>query len=179
MTSTATARALLVLAVLGHGRPAGADAPPAATPIQVHFADGATVLLRDWTFVYEYGTWPSGSSPVQAATARQQSRELWLGKRRMAVEGGTVELRYTGPRATEIVVRDGQGTATTLKLEPPPRALLAPGADKNAGVGARALDLRGETLTGTRRELCIASFSPFVECEPAESDRVVKIEFHR
>jgi hypothetical protein len=46
-------------------------------------------------------------------------------------------------------------------------------------VQPRSLDVRGETLTGTRRDVCVMSYSPLVECGSAPKDRVVKLEFPR
>ena len=53
----------------------------------------------------------------------------------------------------------GTGRRSRPKVEPPHRDLLAPGADKSTMVMARSLDLRGESITGTRREVCLLSYT--------------------
>jgi hypothetical protein len=76
-------------------------------------------------------------------------------------------------------VTSAGGKAVRAKVEPPHRDLLAPGADKATMVMARSLDLRGEGITGTRREVCLLSYSSLVECGGTPADQVVKVEFQR
>jgi hypothetical protein len=74
-----------------------------------------------------------------------------------------------------VTTRDGR--TVKAKVEPPHRDLLAPDAGKSTMVMARSLDLRGEGITGTRREVCLLSFSSLVECGGNPADQVVKVEF--
>ena len=55
--------------------------------------------------------------------------------------------------AREVTVATAGGKTITARVEPPHRDLLAPAADKSTMVMARSLDLRGEGITGTRREV--------------------------
>jgi hypothetical protein len=69
------------------------------------------------------------------------------------------------------------GRGQEIEVEPPHRDLLFPGEPKGAFVVARSLDLAGLTLTGTRRELCVLSYTSMVRCGVERSGRVVKLEF--
>jgi hypothetical protein len=64
-----------------------------------------------------------------------------------------------------------------LKLEAPQRELLVPGGEKNMLFVVRTLDLHGQTLTGTRRELCLVSFTSLVECPDDPALQVARIQF--
>jgi hypothetical protein len=179
---------MLVLAAL----PAGAAAPDSALPVVVYLADGTSVPLRDWTLSYEYVSWPAGGSQATATTARREARELWLGKRRVGLDGVTLEIEHrllpndpgeggSGPAEIPVAARlrltqDGEHVQDE-KPEPPHRDLLLPGAPKNSSVLARSLDLHGTTLTGTRRELCVLSYTLLVQCGVERGGRVVKVEF--
>ena len=54
---------------------------------------------------------------------------------------------------------------------------MAPGIDKKLMVTARSLDLRGESLTGTKMDFCLASYTVLVECGESPEHQVVQIEF--
>jgi hypothetical protein len=62
-------------------------------------------------------------------------------------------------------------------VAPPHRDLLAPGVGKSTLGMARSLDLRGEGLMGTRREVSQPSFSSLVECGGTPGDQVDKVRF--
>jgi hypothetical protein len=160
--------------------------------ILVHFADGSSLPLRSWSLSYEYSAWRRGESRALATIARKDAREIWAGKRAIPVASLTLEIQYSESqrgqevegeirpvvvavaKGLSIVAADGKRTA--LKPDPPHRDLLAPGPEATI-VQARGLDLRGETLTGTKRDLCLLSYSAFVQCSSEADQRVVKIQF--
>jgi hypothetical protein len=181
------------LAVALAGAPAQDAAEPAARTALVHFADGNTLPLREWTLAYEYVTWQKGQSPAFAATAERPSDDLWLGKRALPLAGADVRIEYGELRRETLVEGRPQsilssaarevtvtaaGKAAKVKVEPPARELLFPGADKTTNVIARSLDLRGVGITGTRREVCVLSYATLVDCGSSPADQVVKVEFH-
>ena len=57
------------------------------------------------------------------------------------------------------------------------RSLLIPGVDKKLMVVARSLDLRGESLTGTKMDFCLLSYSTLVECGEGPEHQVLQVEF--
>jgi len=161
-------------------------------PILVHLADGASVPLRQWSLSYEYLTWPAGRPQTEGSAARRASADLWVGKKAVPLGGTTLQIDYEdvererevdgqtrkvkvpSPRALKLVA---EGKTTLLKLEPPHRELLAPAVEKKMMVVARSLDLRGETLTGTRMEFCLLSYTSLVECGESPDHQVTQIEF--
>jgi hypothetical protein len=183
--------ALLAAGALA-GAPEAAE-PAAARTALVHFADGNTLPLREWTLAYGYVTWQKGQSPALAATAERASDDLWLGKRALPLAGTDLRIEYGELRretlvegrpqailssaAREVTVTGGDGKAAKVKVEPPSRELLLPGADKATNVLARSLDLRGVGITGTRREVCVLSYSTLVDCGSSPADQVVRVEF--
>ncbi len=159
---------------------------PETGSVMVHLGDGSQVLLRSWSFSYEYSSRRRGESMEQGATSLHPSRDLWSGKRVVPTTGLTLEIQYaeerTSPleepraRVRGLVLLGADGKKTTLKPEAPPTDFLLPGAAA-VTVSARSLDLLGETLGGTRREFCLLSYSVLVECGNEPSQRVVKVEF--
>lgn len=154
----------------------------------VRLADGTELPLASWRLVYEHQTWREGSSPAFADIKRREGRELIADKKLLAVAGGRLELQHRvyektdeqgqkvpGAAVTGLVLTVS-GKKTTLKPEAPSKDVLA-GDTKKVFFQARVLDLVGETLTGTKREFCLVSFSPLVECSALPADRVVSIEF--
>lgn len=192
------ARAAVILALLASGA-AAQVAPPAGEPAAdvrtalVTFADGSTLPLRNWTLSYDYVSWERGRSPASATPARRDSDQLWLARRAVPLAGADLSIQHAevsrevlvGGRpqpilssaAREVTVKGADGKTVKLKVEPPHHDLLAPGRGKNTMVMARSLDLRGEGITGTRREVCLVSFTSLVECGGAPADQVVKVEF--
>jgi len=181
---------------------AGAAAAPLAEPADpairtalVTFADGNTLPLRNWTLSYDYISWPRGQSPTSGIPAGREASDLWLGKRVVPVEDALLSIqhgelgretlvdgrpqRIVSSVAREVTVATPGGKAITARIEPPHRDLLAPGADKSTMVMARSLDLRGEGITGTRREVCLLSYSSLVECGGSPAHQVVKVQFQR
>ena len=150
-------------------------------PVIVHLADGSSVPLGSWTLSYEYLAWPKGTSQDLATPARKSARELWVGKRRLPASALTLELEYgqaaDAPVVKEVELKPAQGKASDLKPEAPHRDLLAPDADKKTLITARSLDLHGETLTGTRREFCLLTYTVLVQCGTDPATQVVKVEF--
>lgn len=159
----------------------------------VTFADGHTLPLRKWTLSYDYVTWGKGRSPASGVSARREADQLWLGKRALALQGAVLTIQHGDVRretlvdgrpqpivssaARDITVTTADGKTAKAKVEPPHRDLLLAGADKAAMILARSLDLRGEGITGGRREVCLLSFSSLVECGGSAADQVVKVEF--
>ena len=172
-------------------------APPAAgagvdLPVIVHLADGTSLPLREWSLSYEYLTWPVGSSQVMGTTGRRDTRLLWVARKEMETAGRVLELEHlmlpfdpgegaSGPPEIPVVSRlrlsSLGGGKDELRPEPPHRDRLLPDGGKKVVVLARSLDLRGVTLAGTRRELCVVSYTSMVECGVQRNGRVVKLEF--
>jgi hypothetical protein len=71
------------------------------------------------------------------------------------------------------------GRKDDFRPEPPHRDRLLTDGVKDVMVLARSLDLRGVTLAGTRRELCVLSYTSLVQCGVERGGRVVKLEFPR
>lgn len=155
-------------------------------------ADGSSVPLVTWTLSYEYVAWRQGTPQYQAAPQRRDTAELWLGKKTYPVRGQSLEIAYTPTekeREVEGVVKrvklpvasglvlSASGKKTPLKLEPPHRDLVIPGAEKGQLLVVRTLDLKGQTLTGTRREFCLLSFTSLVECPEEPANQVVRVDF--
>jgi hypothetical protein len=158
----------------------------------VHMADGSSVPLVSWTLSYEYLAWRQGTPQFQSSPQRRDSADIWLGKRIHPVKGQVLEIVYTPtekerqidgvisrtkvPVATGLVL-SAAGKKTPLKIEAPHRDLIIPGAEKALLLAVRTLDLKGQTLTGTRRELCLISFTTLVQCAEDPANQVARIEF--
>ena len=193
-----SARAALAIACWA-GAAGAQDAPDRAQPTMrtalVTFADGNTLPLRNWTLSYDYVSWARGQSPATAVQAGREASDLWLGKRVVPLADAQLSIQHGETRretlvdgrpqsvlssaAREVTITAAGGKKTTAKVEPPHRELLAPGADKSTTVMARSLDLRGEGITGARREVCVLSYSSLVECGGTPADQVVKVQFQR
>jgi hypothetical protein len=172
--------------------PCGAQDSTERPPIVVHLADGSSVPLRQWSLSYEYFSWPQGRSQAEGTAARTASPDLWVGKKTVPLRGSTLAIEYEpvererdvdgetrkvkvpAPHALKLV--EG-GEATVLKPEPPHRELLAPSVDKKMMVVARSLDLRGESLTGTKMDFCLLSYTSLVECGETPDHQVTEIQF--
>jgi len=158
----------------------------------VQLADGTSVPLTTATLSYEYVAWKPGTPQFQAQPQRRDAAELWLAKKTYPVKGQNLQIVYTPVEkerevegvetrvkilvASSLVL--GEGTRKTpLKLEPPHRDLVLPGAEKNLLLVVRTLDLKGETLTGTKKEFCLLSYTALVECPDDAANRVVRVEF--
>lgn len=189
---------MIPAAVLALLAGAAAQEQPPAPPADVRsalvtFADGNTLPLRNWTLSYDYVAWERGRSPASAIPARRDSDQLWLAKRALPLAGADLAIAHgelsrevlvdgrpqpiLSSAAREVTVKSADGKTAKLKVEPPHRDLLLPGAGKRTMVMARSLDLRGEGITGTRREVCLLSFTSLVECGGTPADQVVKVEF--
>jgi hypothetical protein len=166
---------------------AGASSDEAQSGLAVvHLADGTSVPLRSWALSYEYVAWPQGGSQALAQPARRDAQELWVGKRTFALQGVTLEIEHAArpgaadsgapPPARQLWLK-GAAKPERLSVEPPQRQLLVPDGPKGLVVLPRSLDLRGETITGTRREFCVLSYTTLVECGASPEHRVVKLEF--
>jgi hypothetical protein len=192
---------LLLAASLGGSRElrAGDEPPttgasePRSSLAQVFLADGTSLSLSGWSLSYEYQAVPPGASRGLVRPARLEARELWLGKGVVPLVGRTLEIRY---KVVEVERSDAEGTgqqqaqeaealaltapggkAKQLRLEPPADDRLRGSEAKNAVIYPLGVDLRGTTLTGTARQLCLVSYSAFGECHPADDERVVRIVF--
>jgi hypothetical protein len=174
---------------------AQADAPDRGT-LLVTMGDGATVTLRNWALSYEYSAYKQGASPMTGASRRTDSADLLVGKRTVPTRGQVLTFTYDEvPKALvaagaapatdrfkhprEVVVTGADGKKQAFKVEAPARDLLVPTAEKGMAFQARTLDLRGETITGTRKEMCLLSYTASVECGSTPPDAVVKVEFQR
>jgi hypothetical protein len=188
--------ALAALALAGLAVTSSQEAAePQARSALVTFADGNTLPLRNWTLSYDFVTWMRGRSPATGVEGTRDASALWLGKRVVPVDDAVLSIVHgelaretlvegrpqpiLSSAAREVTVTAADGKAFKAKVEPPHRDLLAPTADKATMVMARSLDLRGEGITGTRREVCLLSYSSLVECGGTPADQVVKVEFQR
>jgi hypothetical protein len=185
--------------VVAVGLPSGAGAVHADSPdrgtIVVTMEDGTTVPLRNWALSYEYSVARSGTSPLFAPTARRDAAELYVGKKSLPTIGQTLTITYSEATRSvdegnqtrtekikiprELTLAGMDGRKSTLKVEPPARDLLVPTPEKGTVIMARTLDVRGETVTGTKKDFCLLSYTAVVECGGTPADRVVKIEFQR
>lgn len=182
----ALALSTAALAVAAHARQAREDG---GAGVVVTFADGSSLPLTSWSLSYEYQA--AGSSTF--AAARRESRDLLVGKKALPTAGGVLEVQYreydrmsggeppqkeTFAIATGVVFKIGD-KKSTFRIEAPHRDLLVPSGVEKGAVQARALDLTGLTLTGTKRSFCILAYTAQVECNPPRGDRIVRIEFQR
>jgi hypothetical protein len=179
-------------ALAGGAVPCVAQPAGERPPIVVRLGDGSSVPLRQWSLSYEYFSWPQGGAQTDGTAARREGSELWIGKRIVRLDGTTLQIEYDtiererdvdgetrkvkvpSPRAIKLVAA---GKATNLKVEPPHRELMAPDVDKKLMVVARSLDLRGESLTGTKMDFCLLSYSTLVECGEGPEHQVMQVEF--
>ncbi|HET6899244.1 MAG TPA: hypothetical protein VFK70_12885 [Vicinamibacteria bacterium] len=173
---------------------ATADAPADRGTIVVTTEDGSIVPLHSWSLSYEYGLAKPGTSPLFAPTARKPAWELYLGKKALPLAGQVLTLTYvetmrsteTDSGVTTVKIKTpkeltlaGSGESKTFKIEAPARDLLVESPEKGVTVMARTLDVQGETITGTKKDFCLVSYTPVVECGGTAADRVVKVEFQR
>jgi hypothetical protein len=181
--------AVLALAATGPG----AAQEGGRLPVVVTLADGTTFPLRSWTLSYEVGSWRQGSSPAFARFNRVESPDIILGKKSYPTSGARIEIQYAEeereqevdgetkkvkiPVARSLTFVTPDKKKATLKPEPPQRDLLLPNSDRELFYQPRSLDLKGETFTGTRRELCLLSFTALVECNGSSGQQVVSLEF--
>jgi hypothetical protein len=165
-----------------------------AAPIMVFLADGTSLPLRGWALSYEYAAWRREDGPARGSTDRRESQELWSGKRTVSTAGLALEVQYESlareeevngetktvmvPVARGFALVAADGKRSTLKPDPPAADLLLSESGGRV-VQPRAVDLVGETLTGTRREFCLLSYSALVECPADPAQRVLRIEFPR
>jgi hypothetical protein len=159
--------------------------------VLVTLADGTSLPLHSWSLSYEYLAWKQGTSQMTSSPMRKEGQALWIGKKVIPTEGMSLTIEYgdvpresdLGTRMTkvarELELRTADGKKADFKTEPPHKDLLLPGADRSWLVMPRSLDLRGQTVTGTRKEYCLVSYSTLVECGSTPTDQVVKLEFHR
>jgi hypothetical protein len=195
MKTSVAALAALLLATLGATPPARADAPTDRGTVVVTLEDGTSVPLHNWSLSYEYGMAKPGTSPLFAPTARKTAWEFYVGKKALPTTGQVLTIAYTETmRSTEtdsgvrteriktpreLTLAGADGRKTTLKVEPPARELLVESPEKGVTLMARTLDVAGETVTGTKKDFCVLSYTAVVECGGTAADRVVKLEFPR
>jgi hypothetical protein len=193
MRTSAGALAILLLATLGAAPSASADAPPDRGTVVVTTEDGSTVPLHNWSLSYEYGVAKPGTSPLFAPTARKAAWELYVGKKALPTTGQVLTVAYTETmRSTEsdtgvktervktpreLTLSGADGRKTVFKIEAPARELLVESLEKGTTLMARTLDVAGETITGTKKDFCVVSYTAVVECGGTAADRVVKVEF--
>ena len=173
---------------------ATADAPADRGTVVVTTEDGSIVPLHNWALSYEYGLAKQGTSPLFAPTSRKAAWDLYVGKKAYPVTGQVLTIAYTeSMRSTESdtgiktekiktpreLTLAGSAGSKTLKIEAPARDLLVESLEKGTTLMARTLDVQGETITGTKKDFCLVSYTAVVECGGTAADRVVKIEFQR
>jgi len=193
MRTSAASLALLLLAGWGPGATA-ADAPADRGSVVVTTEDGSTVPLHNWSLSYEYGLAKPGTSPLFAPTARKAAWELYVGKKAFPLAGQVLTITYaetmrstesdTGVKTEKIktpkeLTLAGSDGSKTLKIEAPARDLLVESLEKGTTLMARTLDVLGETVTGTKKDFCLVSYTAVVECGGTAADRVVKVEFQK
>lgn len=185
-----TARALSLFVAVAATLPATAQ----EVPIEVELRDGTTIPLQDWTLSYEYAIWDKGSPAVFAQTRRHDARMLIEDKDEHPLGGSVLEFRYDKRRSQ----REVDGEMKTVEIDQPASFTLTradgdrkefddpepPHKDRLVGEGAgdklfqpRGLDLRGSTLTGTRRSFCLFTYTAMVECSDDPAQQVVRITF--
>ncbi len=168
---------------------------PGRPPVVVTLADGTSLPLRAWSLSYEIGSWRDGTSPAFATFAHVDSGDLVLGKKSYPMTGGRLELQYVDedrqqdvdgetktvkvPIARGLTFVGPDGKKQSPKLEPPQRDVLLPNPEKGRIYQVRSVDLKGETLTGTQRDICLLSFTALVECGAPKGQQVVKLEFQK
>lgn len=166
---------------------AAADAP---APVTVTFADGSQVPLLDWVLSYEFLSGKPGALPSNSL--RRDVHELRLGGKSWPTKGTRLEIEYETvvrerdgedgsvvkenvPRASVVTVTHDR-KKSKVKPQSPDRKFLV-GDEKSLNILARTLDVRGHTLTGTKREVCLVTFSELADCGGTDDVRVVKVEF--
>jgi hypothetical protein len=186
-----SAFALVAATLLATG---GAPALAQEVPIQVEFRDGTKIPLQDWTLSYEYAIWKKGTPASLAQPRNRESRLLFEDKDELPLSGGVLEFQYGSRSSSRFVdgemkrVEIEQPTGFTLVTadgrrrefespDPPHRDRLTGDEDKDRQVQPRGLDLRGATLTGTRRSFCLFSYTALVECSDEPAQQVVRIVF--
>jgi len=192
MRTRAASLALLLLARLGSA--GTADAPADRGTVVVTTEDGSSVPLHNWSLSYEYGLAKAGTSPLFAPTARKTAWELYVAKKALPTTGQVLTITYsetmrstesdTGVRTEKIktpkeLTLTGADGRKTFKVEAPVRELLVESLEKGTTLMARTLDVVGETITGTKKDFCLVSYTAVVECGGTAADRVVKVEFPR
>jgi len=165
----------LLLALGGATHLSGQETTGVAT---VYLADGSTVLLRNWSLSYEFTVRGKTAPMAQARGESRSSQELWLDKDVFPLAGSRLELLYKkqSPFVDKLAYQ-GRDRKKDLKPKPPHRDRLVPDADGDLLVVPQSLDLKGETLTGTKRSFCLLSYTVLVVCFSEPSQQVVKVEF--
>jgi len=187
--------ALLVVAILAGPVAALEEETADHGTVVVTLGDGTSLPLHSWSLSYEYVAWKQGTSQLSSSPMRKEQHVLWVGKKAVPTDGLAVtiehgeldrEVEVDGKAATvkvkvarELKLRTADGKKSGMKVEPPPRDFLLPGAGGGWMIMPRSLDLRGQTVTGTRKDFCLLSYTTLVECGGAPGDTVVKFEFQR
>jgi hypothetical protein len=171
----------------------GSTASAQEAPVVVRLGDGTTLPMASWSLAYEYASWRQGDSPALGRTESKEARELWVGKKDYPVAGSELAFEHDvveksveemdGATTTKrvpvvrgLVLTDASGRQTRLKPEAPSRDHFLP-TDKSRVFQARSLEIRGQTLTGTRRSFCLLSYTALVQCTDSVGQEVVKLEF--
>jgi hypothetical protein len=167
---------LVVLMIVGVG--GGAVAQDSSAMVTVHMADGSSLPLQGWSISYEYTIREKTAPVFQAATGSRQSKELWIDKDTHPLAGSSLRIVYKkGSPAVERLVLTQAGREKKLKPKPPHHDRLADDETKDQILVPQSLDLKAETLTGTKRSFCLVSYSALVECFSEPSQQVVRVDF--
>ena len=164
--------------ILAIGLAAGAPVAGAQSgPVTVHLANGDALPLRETRLAYEYQMWAKDTPRVLAPFKYYQTAAIVLGKDRYPVAGTRVSFDHSQGRVRLEITQANGKKKEIKKVKAPERKVLLPHLDKNIMVQIRSLDIKGQTLTGTRRSFCLISFTSMVECSTEAEHRVVRIEF--
>jgi hypothetical protein len=161
-----------------------------APPATVFFADGSQAPLLEWVLSYEFLSGKPGALPSQSL--RRDVHELRVGGKSWPTSGTRLDIEYQTvvrerdgekgevikenvPRASLVIVTH-DGKKSKVKPVAPDRKFLL-GDEKTLNILPRTLEIRGRTLTGTHREVCLITFSDLADCGPTEDSRVVRVEF--
>ena len=164
--------------ILAIGLAAGASVARAQSgPVTVHLANGDALPLQETKLTYEYQMWAKDTPRVLAPFKYHETTAIVLGKDRYPVAGTRVSFDHSQGRVRLEITQANGKKKEIKKLKAPERKVLLPDLDKNIMVQIRSLDIKGHTLTGTRRSFCLISFTSMVECATDAEHRVVRIKF--
>jgi hypothetical protein len=164
---------ILVIAFVTGASPAHSQ----GVSVTVHLASGDALLLQEAKLTYEYQMWAKGTPRVLAPFSNREEPAIILGKDRYAVAGTRILFDHS-QRSVRLEITQPDGKKKEIKkIKAPDRKVLLPDLDKDMIVQFRSLDIKGQTLTGTRRTFCLISFTSLVECASDPDHRVVRVEF--
>ena len=147
--------------ILAIGLAAGAStvAHAQSGPVTVHLANGDALPLQEAKLTYEYQMWAKDTPRALAPFKYSETTVIVLGKERYPVAGTRISFDHSQGRVRlDITQADGK-KKEIKKVKTPERKVLLPDLDKDFMVQIRSLDIKGQTLTGSRRSFCLISFT--------------------